>query len=386
MNRRQFIGSMVSAPIVLFPLAARVAQAHPANYRNLLVLIELKGGNDGLNTVVPYAAESYYALRPRLAIARDQVIQLDEHTGLHPALKPLGAMWQAQELAIVQGLGYPSANLSHFRSIEIWHTASRADEYLEDGWLSRVFKRAPAPAGYAADGVVVGSHDLGPLAGVGPRVIALANTERFLRQMHLANPVERGGSAALRHIMRVERDIAKAASRFDARHQFRTEFPATAFGNAVRTASQVIASRSGVAVVKLTLDGFDTHSNQAARHVRLLQSFADGLVALRQALTELGRWESSLVMTYAEFGRRPKQNLSGGTDHGTASAHFLAGGRVRGGLHGLAPALDRLDGNGNLPFGPDFRELYAMVLERWWGVDSSVPLKGRFEPLELLKV
>jgi len=376
---------MAGLPIALSPLSVRVACAQPGSYRNLLVLIELKGGNDGLNTVVPYADESYYSLRPQLAIPRDQVIQLDEHTGLHTALKPLLPLWQPGELAIVQGLGYPSANLSHFRSIEIWHTASRADEYLEDGWLSRVFRRSPVPGGYAADGVVVGSHDLGPLAGIGPRVIALANTERFLRQAHLANPVERGGSAALRHIARVERDIAKAASRFDARHEFRTEFPRTAFGDAVRTASQVIASRAGVAVVKLTLDGFDTHSNQAGTHARLLQTFAEGMVALRQALVELGRWDSTLVMTYAEFGRRPKQNQSGGTDHGTVNAHFLAGGRVKGGLYGAAPALDRLDGSGNPAFAVDFRQLYATVLERWWGMDSAALLGGRFGSLDVIK-
>ena len=385
MNRRHFVQSLAAAPWVAAPLWADIAQARKPEYRNLLVLIELKGGNDGLNTVVPYADESYSELRPHLGIARDQVLQLDEHTGLHPALKPLLGMWQARELAIVQGLGYPGANLSHFRSIEIWHTASKADEYLEDGWLSRAFRKAPLPPGYAADGVVIGSHDLGPLAGVGPRVIALANTERFLRQAHLAQPMERTGTAALRHIARIERDIAQAASRFQGKHPFRTEFPPTAFGTAIATASQVVASGSGVAVVKLSLDGFDTHSNQAGTHARLLQTLADGMVALRTALIELGRWDSTLVMTYAEFGRRPRQNMSGGTDHGTGNVHFLAGGRVAGGLHGQAPALERLDGNGNLGFAVDFRQLYATILERWWGVGSVSVLNGHFKVLDLVK-
>ena len=385
MKRREFLASAAVLPAAFMPTHARAGLARKANYANLLVLIELKGGNDGLNTVIPYADEAYHALRPQLGIARDQVVQLDEQTGLHPALKPFMGMWQGRELAIVQGLGYPSPNLSHFRSIEIWHTASRSDEYLEEGWLTRAFGGSPVPRAYAADGVVVGTHELGPLSGVGPRVIALANTERFLRQAHLAQPVERAGTAALRHIARVERDIAQAASKFDGRHEFRTAFPGTAFGAAVRTATQVIASRAGVAVVKLTLDGFDTHSNQTGTHARLLQSLAEGLVALRQALIELGRWDSTLVMTYAEFGRRPKQNQSGGTDHGTVNPHFVAGGRVLGGFYGAPPALDRLDGSGNLAFAVDFRELYATVLERWWNVDSAGALKGRFKPLELLK-
>jgi len=386
MKRRQFVRALAAAPMIMPWLSTSMAGTRSPGYRNLLVLIELKGGNDGLNTVIPYADESYLELRPQLAVARDQIIQLDEQTGLHPALKPLLGMWQSRELAIVQGLGYPSGNLSHFRSIEIWHTASRADEYLEEGWLSRVFAKTPLPAGYAVDGVIIGNHDMGPLAGVGPRVIALADTERFQRQAHLANPAERSGTAALRHIARVERDIAKAATKIHGKHPFRTQFPATVFGNTVATASQVVASGAGVAVVKVSLDGFDTHSNQAGTHTRLLQNLADGMVALRQALVELDRWDSTLVMTYAEFGRRPRQNMSGGTDHGTANVHFVAGGRVAGGLQGAAPQLDRLDGNGNLAFAIDFRQLYATVLERWWGVDSTGILKGRFKPLDLIKV
>lgn len=387
MDRRHFLRVLSAVPAL--PGAAAFA-AHPQapaapGYRNLLVLIELKGGNDGLNTVVPYADEDYYELRPRIAIPRDQVLQLDERTGLHPALKPLLALWQANELAIVQGVGYAAPNLSHFRSIEIWDTACRSDEFLTQGWLNRVLAASPAPKTFAADAVVVGTHDLGPFAGGGPRVIALANTERFLQQSRFAQPVHAGGSAALRHILDIERNIAQAANGLHAGHVFRTQFPNTAFGNAVRTASQVIASRAGVAVVKLSLDGFDTHSNQSARHARLLQNLAEGIVALSHALHELGRWESSLVMTYAEFGRRPRQNMSGGTDHGTANGHFLTGGRVRGGMHGVAPDLDRLDGSGNLPFGVDFRELYATVIERWWGFDSAVALRGRFKPLEVLR-
>jgi uncharacterized protein (DUF1501 family) len=176
----------------------------------------------------------------------------------------------------------------------------------------------------------------------------------------------------------------QAATGLNAQHLFRTEFPLTGFGNSVRTASKVIASRGGVAAVRLSLNGFDTHSAQQGTHARLLQDFADGLVALKSAMLELGRWNSTLVMTYAEFGRRPRENLSGGTDHGTASAHFVLGGQVKGGLYGLAPALSRLDGNGNLPFAVDFRDMYATVLERWWGVGSNAILGGKFMPVAVL--
>ena len=383
MNRRDFLNTAAAAIAVAVP-GSVLAQRAGASYDRLLVLVELKGGNDGLNTVVPYAESEYYALRPRLAVPRDQVLQLDAHTGLHPSLEPLMALWKSEELAIVQGVGYPGANLSHFRSIEIWDTASKSSEYLSEGWLARAFAAAPTPRSFAADGVIVGGVEMGPFAG-GTRAIAVTDTAQFLRQARLAAPPGQARNSALVHILRVEQDIVHAAANLNAEQAFVTDFPRSPFGNAIRTAAQIVANKAGVAAVKVSLNGFDTHSNQPATHARLLKDLADGLVALKAALVELGRWNSTLVMTYAEFGRRPRENLSNGTDHGTATTHMLLGGRVKGGLYGHAPALGSLDGNGNLPYGVDFRELYATVLEGWWAVESSRTLKGRFQPLALLK-
>jgi len=363
---------------------AAFAQRSGAAYDRLLVLVELKGGNDGLNTVVPYADPAYAGLRPRLAVPRDQVLQLDPQTGFHPALEPLMAPWKNRELAVVQGVGYPDPNLSHFRSIDIWDTASGSNEYLTEGWLARAFAAAPAPAAFAADAVVVGGAEMGPLRG-GVRAIALANPEQFLRQARYAAPAGQARNAALQHILRVEENIAQAAARLSGNRAFATPFPAHPFGNAVRTAAQLVAGEAGVAAIKIALGGFDTHSGQPARHAQLLKALAEGLDALKQALVELGRWDSALIMTYSEFGRRPRENLSNGTDHGTASVHLLLGGRVKGGLYGLPPALSRLDGNGNLPYAVDFRDVYATVLERWWGTDSARALRGRFAALDVIR-
>ena len=385
MNRREFLRSATAGGVLAWlPRSGWAA----ANYQQLLILVELKGGNDGLNTVIPYADPQYAALRPRLAVARDQVLQLDDNSGLHPALAPLMPLWKAGEIAVVQGVGYPSANLSHFRSIEIWDTASKSNEFLQDGWLARAFAHAPVPRSYAADAVVVGSAELGPFSGGGARAtrtIALTNTEQFLQQAKLAVAAGQAHNTALNHILRVEQDIVQAASGLNTQHAFKTPFPATAFGNAIRTASQVVASRAGVAAIKVSLNGFDTHSGQAGTHGRLLKDLADGLLALKGALGETGRWNDTLIATYAEFGRRPRENASAGTDHGTASAHFVLGGRIKGGLYGQRPALDRLDGNGNLPFTVDFRDIYATVLERWWGLDAVVALRGRFTTLDVVK-
>ena len=382
MDRRDFLKVSVSS--ALCGSLGGVAFAAPSGgSRNLLILIELKGGNDGLNTVVPYADRQYASLRPKLAIDRDQVIKLTGETGLHPSLEALAPIWKDQELAIAQGVGYPDPNLSHFRSIEIWDTASKSEEYLEEGWLARAFARSPSPRGFAADGVVVGAAGMGPLTG-GVRAIALTSPEQFLRNARLARDTGEAKNPALAHILRVEREIVASAEKLSAGQVFRTEFPAGPFGNAVRTAARLAANPAGIAVIRLSLGGFDTHANQQGVHANLLKQLGGGMAALRNALGEIGRWKTTLVATYAEFGRRPKENQSGGTDHGTANVHLVMGGAVKGGLYGAAPRLDRLDGSGNLAFAVDFRAYYATFLERWWGIDSRDVLQGKFTPLDFV--
>lgn len=390
MNRRNFflfsggLGAALLTPQLSF------AQ-NKSGYQNLLILVELKGGNDGLNTVVPYADPTYYNLRPKIAIKRDEVLQLDQTIGLHPSLQPLMTLWQNKELAVIQGVGYPQPNLSHFRSIEIWDTASRSDHYEQEGWLTRAFALRPTPSTYSADGVIIGSQELGPLSG-GARAVALSNTEQFLNNARLAMPSAMHGNATLEHMLKVEADIAKAADGLRptlGKIELKTEFPKGEFGNVVKTAAQVVANgeQSGkqVAALRLTIGGFDTHQNQPGTQANLLKQLADGLIALKSAMVELNRWDSTLVMTYAEFGRRPKENLSNGTDHGTVAPHFAMGGRVKGGLLGAMSDLNRLDGSGNLAYAVDFRSAYATILEQWWGMSSAAVLGGKFQSLDLIR-
>jgi uncharacterized protein (DUF1501 family) len=397
MDRRTFLRSAAAFPIAggvvncvaTFGNAsvalAAVPAASVANYSRILILVELKGGNDGLNTLVPYADAAYYTLRPKIAIKRDAVVQLTDRAGLHPSLAPLSGFWRDRQLAVLQGVGYPEPNLSHFRSIEIWDTASKSGEYLQEGWLTRTFANQPTPRAFAADGVIIGSSDMGPLAGGGTRAIALANTEQFLRRAKLVQPVAITGNPALAHVLKVEADVVQAAAHLDARYAFKTQFPANSFGSSIHTACQVVANPSGVAVIRVTLSGFDTHANQPGTQARLLQDVADGLVALKSGLEELGKWNDVVVLTYAEFGRRPKENQNSGTDHGTANVHFALGGRVAGGLYGSAPDISRLSADGNPAYALDFRGAYATVLDQWWGVDSRAALGGRFAPVPFLK-
>jgi len=286
-------------------------------------------------------------------------------------------------------VGYPQPNLSHFRSIEIWETASNATEYLEQGWVARAMQAGyGARAPFTAEGVLIGRNDFGPLAGA--RAVSLNNPEAFLNQSRLAASAQVRGNAALQHILQVENGVTQAADGLRGeKFAFATAFPAGAFGNGVRAACQVVASQrgkdGGVPVITLSLGSFDTHQNQAGLHGNLLRQLAEGLAALKSALTEVGAWERTLVMTFSEFGRRPRQNGSGGTDHGTAAPHFVAGGAVRGGLYGQAPDLTRLDSNQNLAHTTDFRQLYATIAQQWWGVNPEAVVRGRFEPLKFLR-
>ena len=403
MNRRHFLrAGTASLGIAAIGPALATAAARTPDYARLLILVELKGGNDGLNTVIPYAAPRYARLRPTIGIARDRVIALDGQTGLHPAMQALMPLWQQRELAIVQGVSYPSPNLSHFRSIEIWNTASASNQYLDSGWLARSFQKNPVPPSFASDAVVIGSAEMGPLAN-GAHAIALVNPQQFLRDSNLIHSVDMArGNPELAHVLEVEHEIQRAADRLrpaNAQAMLRTPFPPGNFGNLVKTAMQIVADTQtysnrranqrvpgqGVAAIRLTLNGFDTRHDQPGRHQNLLEQFSQGMAAMRSALTEMNRWDSTLIMTYSEFGRRAGENDSRGTDHGTVAPHLIAGGAVRGGLYGVPPALDWLDGNGNLPVGVDFRSVYATVLEHWWGIDSRPVLGQRFPLLPVLR-
>lgn len=378
---------------------AQGVQQRPTSVADrILILVELKGGNDGLNTVVPFADPTYAQLRPVIGLKVDQVLQLDAKTGLHPELKPMLGLWEKGQLGIVQGVGYPEPNLSHFRSIEIWETGSKSTEYLPDGWAARGMKAGFAAKGkFTTEGVLIGSSEMGPLAGA--RAVSLNNPESFVNQSRFALGTDPAlvarakGNPALQNLLRVEGDINQAANGLRGeKYNFTTVFPAGGFGNSVKAAAQVVASQvakpageGGVPVITLSLGSFDTHQNQLGTHAGLMKQLAEGLVALQSSLTELGAWDRTLVMTFSEFGRRARQNNSNGTDHGTTAPHFVLGGAVRGGLYGQPPDLTRLDAAQNALYTTDFRQLYSTVAKDWWGVNPEVVTRGRFEPVKFLK-
>jgi uncharacterized protein (DUF1501 family) len=382
LSRRQFIAATACA--VPLALAPRLGQAADP-WRRTLVQIELNGGNDGLNTVIPFADPLYREMRPKLAIARDKTIQLDERLGLHPKLAPLAPLWRDGHMAIALGVGYPQPNLSHFRSINIWETASNSARTFEDGWIARLFAENRPSRALPADGIVLGRNQPGPLSGEAARVIALKTLKALKPHGAEAAPASAMAlNPGLAHVVETQTQMELTERRLVERNlqslNFAEPFPGHAFGQQMETAARLIVGGSGVPVIKCSLSGFDTHSNQPGRHAKLLGELAEGIAAFAQAIKAAGAWNRVLVMTYAEFGRRPRENASGGTDHGTAAPHFLIGGRVRGGFHGEQPPLDRLAGK-NLAHRIDFHEIYAAVARNWWG------LKGDFlnaRPLPVL--
>jgi uncharacterized protein (DUF1501 family) len=384
--------SLLTAAAAWLLAGLRVPFAQAAEPPQVLLLVELNGGNDGLNTVIPYADPAYARVRPKLAVARDQVLQLDERLGFHPALAPLMTPWQAGELAVALGVGYRRPNRSHFRSIEIWNSGSDAEETLADGWLHRVLTetgvaaRTPRP-GFAAQGIVLGGPE-GPLAGTALSPVMMRDAQQLRAAALLpGGAATAAANPALAHILATRARMQGAARDIDRRLRggpaLRTVFPKSALGAQLSQAATLIAAGVQASVIKVQQSGYDTHAQQAGRHAALLGELAEGLASLRAALIEAGAWRRTLVMTYAEFGRRVAENASAGSDHGTAAAHFLLGGRVRGGLLGEQPPLDDLEA-GDLRHRLDFRRLYAGVAGDWLGLPPAPQSLGRQSPLPLV--
>lgn len=338
-----------------------------------LLMVELKGGNDGLNTLIPYADARYGELRAGIGVRRDRVLQLDERVGLHEKLLPLMDSWRKGDLAIVQGVGYPYPNRSHFRSIEIWDTASAASQTLSEGWVAQAFDGAKPIEGAGVDCIVADTNAL-PATGPSLRTIVMQDAENFLRQanaIQAASAAADGGNPALRHLLAVRREInAAAAGLRDRMHDvpapvesYGQEF---LLGRQLDLATRILAAKVPVVAIKVALGGFDTHANQVPTHERLLAFLAANLATLRRNLIAADLWRDVVVMTYSEFGRRARQNASGGTDHGTAAPQFIMGGGVRGGLHGAYPSLADLQ-DGDLRHTVDFRSVFATLARGCWG-------------------
>jgi uncharacterized protein (DUF1501 family) len=380
---------------------------------NILVVLQLAGGNDGLNTVIPFGDDDYRRARPTLALRENQLLKLGpkEKVALHPALAGLAKSYEDGALSIVQGVGYPNPNRSHFRSTEIWATATDENKSSSTGWIGRYFDNACTGCD-AAVGVTLGSQNPQAFAAQTPKgVLYQAAGGRRQRlgadgepeadgSMTMAtgeDPEEgpAGGSIgdiagasgkinALDFLERTEMDVQltqKEIAAASGRGKNSVPFPGSGLGNQFALISRLIAGGLPTRIYYLSQGGYDTHTGQAGAHERLLREMGDAVSAFLADLKAQGNLGRVTLMTFSEFGRRVKENASGGTDHGAAAPLFLAGGGIQAGLLGEMPSLAARDlDDGDVKFNVDFRSVYATVLEKHLGVKSD-PILGRTFPL-----
>jgi uncharacterized protein (DUF1501 family) len=369
----------------------------PGSENRCLVLINLFGGNDGLNCVVPHGDARYYQVRPDLAIARGEVLAIDARTGLNPALRSFKSLYDKGMVAIVQGVGYPNPDHSHFRSTEIWQTAA-PDRYEHTGWLGRYFDETSFGKENLFKGVAVSKvlpevlvsdrTDLPAIPALGGyTMIADRNAaarDAFARQAgDRSLPFE---SPYLAHVMEIEGDAQRSSEELPklvAGYVTRASYPATALGRSLALAAQIVGSNLGTRAIYVEHGSFDTHVSQKMTQNRLLAQFSDAIAAFYADLAAHGNDRRVLTLTFSEFGRRIEENGNRGTDHGEASPLFMIGGGVKGGLYGTAPDLAATN-MGNVRYSIDFRSVYATVLERWLGRPSATVLNGEFRQLPVL--
>ncbi len=398
---------VVSAGMVMPAIFSRgVASAQSLasdNARNALVasdrtliVVQLAGGNDGLNTLVPYADATYRKLRPTIGITEDKVLHLDNRVGLHPNLAPLKTFWDQGHMAIVEGIGYPNQSLSHFQAMDIWQTLD-LNGTGKEGWLGKMVAGWVDKDGHPFRALDIGSQTAPALMSLTTAVPTLTNVKSYNLT---ADPLDRldGGNARVQALMKLYSTYPQSspyaallnATALDARtgsqqlqqaqnsYQPAVTYPQGGFGEGLKVLAEAIVQNLGLRVGYVTLGGFDTHANQVETHDKLMTTLAEGLSAFYTDLQKHNKADNVVIMTWSEFGRRVEENGSQGTDHGTAAPLFVLGNAINKGIYGEPSPLNNLDKNGNLQYTTDFRSVYATVLDRWMGASSKDVLGENF--------
>lgn len=364
----------------------------------ILVVIQLSGGNDGLNTVVPYRNDIYYKSRPNIAISSEKVLKLNDEVGLNPSMESLRGFYDNGQMSIINNVGYPNPDRSHFRSMDIWQTASESTEYLNTGWIGRYLDANCA--GNCVPYQALEIDDTLSLSMKGEKVKALSvqDPEKLYKQVsgNFINEVAQN-KAVNEHdnIAYLYKTLAETVSSAEFLHTKRiaaqskiykstNQYPQGELGQRLKTISELIISGMPTNIYYVSISGFDTHFNQVNQQERLLKNYADSVSVFVNDLKKNNKFKDVAIMTFSEFGRRVKQNASGGTDHGTANNVFLIGENLkRPKVLNEAPNLTDLD-NGDLKFSVDFRQIYASLLQDWLKTDKNTILGKNFQSLNLI--
>ena len=380
LRRRDFLKSslLAASPFVPVFLQRAARAATPTADSRKLVVIQLSGGNDGLNTVIPFADANYAKHRRTLRIDTDKVLRLNDSLGLHPAMQSAADLYHAGRLAIIPGVGYPNPNRSHFESMAIWHSGrpDAPNQQAEFGWLGRAADDWRRSGTSAADAIFVGDASM-PKAILGRKSVAIAlDSEQDLR---LALPgssthkPEPGNDLSAFVSSTIDSSFAAALKLAESSKTSEAElsiYPTTRLGQRLKLIAKLLRMDLGAPIFYVDQPGYDTHSAQSYGHERLLRELSAGLKSFLDDLQQCGLVSQVTILAFSEFGRRAAENDSAGTDHGTAGPVFLAGAGIQPGLHGQYPSLADLDSEGDLIATTDFRSIYASILSDWLRVHT----------------
>ena len=367
MNRRDFLkyAALTTAGGSILPAFSQAADLSKTG--RIVVLVHLKGGNDGFNSLVPYEDDEYYKIRKRIAIKERMLLKLQDGFGMHPQLKQLLPLWQRGQMAWVQGVGYPHSVLSHFQSLDIWESASYSD--FSKGWLSQVVPNIKQ----GLHGIVIdkGVEGGGVMLGSNVNAVTMQNPRTFIQAAQNIDDIEiNKRNSAIAHVTHIQHQLHSVGQQI-AKKVGVSPRPVPGrytgeLGHGLEAVAQMILSGVDAPVYKVTQQGFDTHANQPTMQGNALFQLANGISSFANAMNQKGLWKKVLVVTYSEFGRRATENRGLGTDHGTASAHMVFGGSVKQGIYGNHPNLAALDIDGNVKHTTDFRSLYGTLAQNWW--------------------
>ena len=394
-KRKEFlqIGSLATATLMLPKFLKAFEQKNmvpPGN--KVVVVIQFSGGNDGLNTVIPITNDIYYKERPKLAIKKEKALTLTDEVGLNPALEAFKGLYDEGNLSILNNVGYPNPDRSHFRSMDIWHSASNSNEYVYTGWLGRYLDaqcngcNKPTQILEVDDvlSLALKGNEKNGLAFTDPRRLYSSSNERFYKEINASHQNAEETVDYLYKTMSETLSSADYIFQQSKKNPSSATYPATEMGKNLKTIASLIMSDINTKVYYLSLGSFDTHVNQEAQQKRLFTELNDAVKAFTADLKKNNRFDDVLMMSFSEFGRRVSQNASNGTDHGTANnMFFISGGLKEKGILNAMPDLNDLN-EGDLKYKVDFKNVYATVLNKWLGSNDVAILGKKYEPLNFI--
>jgi len=389
-QRRKFLKQLGVATAGTLVVPSFLEASTPTLIQNgrRLVVVQLAGGNDGLNTVIPFTNDTLFKARPKIAPAPGNFLKLTDEVALNAAMPGMRDLFESGDVSILNSVGYPNPNRSHFRAMDIWQSGSGSEQYLSTGWLGRYLDNE------CSDQTQIPALEMGnvlslALKGTKYKGIPVNNIYQFYqatRSVHEGQIFPKANDATQFLYKTVADTRASAAYLFEKNKLYKTrqEYPQNALGNQLKQIARLIISGVDAPVYYVSLGGFDTHNNQTNRQERLLRMYSDSIKSFADELKAAREWNNTLVLTFSEFGRRVKENASGGTDHGKANNLFLLGGNLKKpGLYNNLPDLENTE-EGDIHYEIDFRQVYSTILNKWLSADSRKILNGSFKELGLV--